>query len=166
MSARLWYPQFDVYDTARRIGVLLRSFEAPPGLERLYIADFYLANPPLLHRTSMSMGTRQRFREIGIPSPGKTFVSYPAAPLLFHKMEPVQREAVSALQGRGLVASELLCVGKVALTSLGVQTFESQGQLCSSAESVLCEFLAKHFAATEEIGNRDLRNRTGLHRPL
>lgn len=41
MSSRLWYPQLDVFDTARRMLILLHDFENSPGIERLCIADFF-----------------------------------------------------------------------------------------------------------------------------
>ena len=101
MSSRLWYPQLDVYDCVRRVGALLSAYTDPPGLERLCIADFYLANPPLLHQTQMPHPTRVAFRALGIPRPDKTFLTYPAPPLLFKQMEPIQKAAMLALTGKG-----------------------------------------------------------------
>src|SRR5262249_5547193 len=76
MTGRLWYPQLDVYDAIRRIAGLLALWDAasPPSQERLYIADFYLANPPLLHKTHMSRLVRDRFQALGIIRPDKSFV--------------------------------------------------------------------------------------------
>ena len=122
MSGRLWYPQLDVYDCVRRLGALLAAFSEPPGLERLYIADFYLANPPLLHRSQMKQATRRTFRELRIPRPEKTFLTYPAPPLLFKKMEPVQKEAVRAMTGKGLLSIEQLHRGFGKLTQAGEAT--------------------------------------------
>lgn len=163
MTSRLWYPQLDVFDTARRISIILQHFEAPPGTERLYIVDFFLANPPLLHRTSMSANTRRIFSGLKIPNPDKTFLSYPSAPLLFHKMEPIQKEALNALSGKGLISLEKLNLGRLELTNNGKNAFPIIS-MCTEAEAILSHFLATDFAKLEEAGNYDLRRRTGLRR--
>ena len=100
MNGRVWYPQLDVYDAVRRMGLLLSAWgEKWPVLERLYIADFYLANPPLLHKTRMPGDVREIFRKLSVPGPEKTFLSYPSAPILFYKMELIQKKAFHALVG-------------------------------------------------------------------
>lgn len=165
MSGRLWYPQLDVYDSIRRIGVLLRAFERPPGVERLSIADFYLANPPLLHNTTMSRETRKAFSAIEIPRPNSTFLTYPAAPLLFHKMEPIQKEALRALAGKGLISMPQFQIGITELTDSGHQVFKNtESVLLTAREAALVRFLARDFATTVEAGAADLRRRTGLRR--
>lgn len=165
MTTRLWYPQLDIFDTARRIIILLHHFKTPPGTERLYIADFFLANPPLLHRTTMPMDTRRIFSELRIPKPEKTFLSYPSAPLLFHKMEPIQKEALNALIGKGLISQESIAIGRVELTSRG-RSILPEHEMCTNEESKLSLFLTTHFAGLEEAGNNNLRSRTGLRRPI
>ena len=165
VSGRLWYPQLDVFDTVRRIGALLERFAVSPGTERLYIADFFLANPPLLHRTTMPLNTRRAFNALKIPRPEKTFLSYPSAPLLFHKMEAIQREAVTALTGKGLVSIGAVQHGKVELTERG-HTLFTTNSISSDAEAAVTDFIATDFAAGEAVGNHDLRRRTGLRRPV
>ena len=166
MSGRLWYPQLDVYDCVRRLGSLLSTYSAPPGLERLYIADFYLANPPLLHRCQMTQSTRRAFRKLNIPRQEKTFLTYPAPPLLFKKMEPIQNEAIRAMTGKGLLSTAQLQRGFGKLTQVGQETFEPvlvDG--LSSGEVDLIRFLTKDFAASDEVGALELRRSTGLRRP-
>ena len=165
MIGRLWYPQFDVFDTIRRLVILLHDFESPPGPERLYIADFYFANPPLLHQTSMKMAVRQEFLSLQINRPDKTFLNYPSAPLLFHKMEAIQREAMTALSGKALIDVNKLKTGRVELTDLANEILILDS-LRTEEESKLSVFLTKSFAATEEVGNFDLRRCTGLRRSI
>lgn len=165
MTMRLWYPQLDVFDAARRLGTLLLHFEEPPGAERLYIADFFLANPPLLHKTTMPMEMRQAFLKLSIPKPEKTFVSYPSPTLLFHKMEPIQKDAIEALLGKDLVSREHIRNGKVSLTEKGIRIFSTHA-MHTIAEKELSIFLATNFAAHAAPGNSDLRSRTGLRRPV
>ena len=167
MSGRLWYPQLDVYDCVRRLGALLSAYSVPPGLERLYIADFYLANPPLLHRCRMTQGTRRVYRELKIPRQEKTFLTYPAPPLLFKKMEPIQKEAMRAMTGKGLLSTEQLQRGLGKLTQVGQETF---GTILvdglSNGEVRLIRFLTQDFAASDEVGALELRRSTGLRRPV
>ena len=163
MTSRLWYPQLDVFDTARRITILLHFFADNTGIEKICIADFFLATPPLLHRTSMRAETRKKFSCLKIPRPEKTFVSYPSAPLLFHKMEPIQREAINALSGKGLISFERLKLGFLNLTDFGRDKFPLS-EMCSAEELNLSRFLSNDFAKEDEAGNYDLRRRTGLRR--
>jgi hypothetical protein len=165
MKGRLWYPQLDVYDTARRIALLLAPWrEKPPVLERLYIADFYLANPPLLHKTSMPSTVRAEFQNLSIPRPEKTFLSYPAAPILFHKMEPIQKKAFQALIGRGVVDSDASRNGVGKLSTRGEEFVDQELADCTAAnEHNLIIFLTTQFAILGD-GTKELRRRTGLRR--
>lgn len=163
MTLRLWYPQLDVYDTIRRMSVLLQLFEAPPGIERLCIADFYMASPPLLFETSMPLETRRAFQALKIQRPKNSFVSYPAPQVLFHKMEPIQNQAIFELSGKGLVAIELLNKGKVQLTALGHEKFPLR-TMASAEEINISLFLTRTFFVHEEVGNKQLRVQTGLRR--
>ncbi len=75
----LWYAQLDVYDTLRRCLLLLSIWqEGCRGRERLFISDFYLANPALLHRTRMTLVARRDFSELALPR--EDFVEYPPLP--------------------------------------------------------------------------------------
>jgi hypothetical protein len=165
MSSRLWYPQLDVFDTARRMCILLHFFRSTPGFEKLCIVDFYLANPPLLHKTQMSLDVRKKFSELSINKPEKSFISYPSAPLLFHKMEPIQQEAIKALTSKGLIVFERLKQGYVELSAEGKRYFPLES-ICSDEETKLSDFLANSFANIEQEGNFELRRRTGLRRVL
>ena len=165
MNGRLWYPQLDVYDCIRRFGALLIAYRDPTGIERLYIADFYLANPPLLHVTKMSNETRRSFRKLNVPSPEKTFLTYPSPQLLYKKMEPIQKEALKAMTGKVLLSSEQFQKGFAQLTHDGQMSLKQilVGHL-SEDEKELIRFLTIEFA---QMGNADvdaLRRSTGLRR--
>lgn len=164
MISRLWYPQLDVFDTVRRIAIIAQQFDESAGIERIFIVDFFLANPPLLHRTSMSADVRRKFNELKIPRPEKVFISYPSAPILFHKMESIQKEALTALSSKGLLDLEKLKSGIVEITEQGKLLFPIK-TMSSDLEQTLSWFLAKDFADRKEVGNFDLRRRTGLRRP-
>ena len=165
MNGRLWYPQLDVYSCIRRLGGLLLSFEADPGIERLYIADFFFANPPLLHKCTMSRGTRKAFTALGVIRPERSFLQYPAAPLLFNRMEPVQKEALRAMAGKGVLSMDVLQTGTAELTELGCEVFKSEiiGRFTVN-ELSLIEFLTHDFAAEADDGTWSLRRNTGIRR--
>jgi hypothetical protein len=165
MSGRLWYPQLDIYDAVRRIAGLMLFWQsaAMPSQERLYIADFYLANPPLLHKTHMAADVRKEFNTLGVQRPEKTFLSYPSAPLLFQKMEAVQRQALQTLTGKGLIEVAALARGVVTPSEAGTALFEDQfSPLFDSDERRLGQFIANSFAQGEDIDA--LRRSTGLRR--
>lgn len=165
MSSRLWYPQLDVFDAIRRFGLLLRDFDAPPGLERLYIGDFYLSTPSLLHRATMTIEMRREFQSLKIPPPDKSFVSYPAVPLFFHKMEPVQKQAIFEIRGRGLLLENKIEHGILALSKLGQTTFNSDGFIYTEEEELVSHFLTKTFLSIKNVEQKEFRLRTGLRRP-
>ena len=166
MSARLWYPQLDIYDATRRIAGLpaFWNTEAPPSQERLFIADFYLANPPLLHKTHMPSGVRKEFGTLKIKRPEKTFIRYPSAPILFQKMGEVQRQAFRTLTGKGLVDFPNLERGLATPSDTGIELFEQKFvPLFGSDEQQLAQFIANSFAgAHPDIAS--LRRSTGLRR--
>ena len=167
MNGRLWYPQLDVYDCVRRLGALISAYSEPPGIERLCIADFYLANPPLLHWSKMSWDTRSTFRGLRIPRPKKTFLTYPAPTLLFGKMEPVQKEALRAMGGKGLISIKQLQRGVAAFTENGEAAFTTHlaGRLAGGERDII-RFLTDEFAANAEAGSLALRRSTGLRRAV
>lgn len=166
MNGRIWYPQLDVYDAVRRMALLMQAWgETAPVLERLYIADFYLANPPLLHRTSMPSEIREAFQQLRIPNPLKTFLSYPSGPILFHKMEPIQKKALQALVGRGVVDAAAARSGVARLSKLGREfIYTHLEEALSHTERNLIKFLSSQFATLGGHDTRELRVRTGLRR--
>ncbi|HJT42099.1 MAG TPA: ABC-three component system middle component 5 [Rhizomicrobium sp.] len=166
MSVRLWYPQLDVYDAVRRMAALLVSWKGrPASKERLYIVDFFFANPPLLHRTHMPDEVRKAFNGLKIERPEKSFLSYPSGPILFQKMAEVQRQALQTLVGKGLLDLESLASGEVIPSESGRSLFSDRMiRLVSETEWPLLGFLSDKFAS---IGDEDiltLRRSTGLRR--
>lgn len=166
MSVRLWYPQLDVYDAVRRMCALLASWPNPaPAPERLYITDFFFANPPLLHRIHMPRAMRNAFGTLGIERPENAFLSYPSGPLLFQKMGEVQRQALQTLIGKGLINVESLSTGFVEPSEQGRLVIdESMLHLVSESEMPLLTFLTAQFAQLGDGQIRDLRRHTGLRR--
>src|SRR4030081_1429763 len=148
MSTRLWYPQLDVYDAIRRIACLVARWEhRPPSTERLYILDFYFASPSLLHRVSMPQHIRTAFLNLGIAHPDQAFLSYPSAPILFRKMEAIQKDAVRTLAGKDLIDLESLEKGEVKASRSGAIVFsEKFSDMMTQSERPVLEFLIKQFS--------------------
>ena len=168
MLGRLWYPQLDVYDTIRRMGLLLLEWNTNgPSRERLFIADFYLANPPLLHKTQMDLKMREIFRSLKIPRQEKVFLEYPLAPILYHKMEPVQRKSLQTFVGKGMVDIEGIKSGRVELNDAGRELLEKKSVVGAAQDEMdTVKFLVKNFAAQDANGIREIRQRTGLRRAV
>ena len=166
MKGRLWFPQLDLYDAVRRMAGLLAIWPGKdaPSVERLYIADFYLANPELLHNTHMPRDVRELFQALAIRRPDKVFIEFPSAPVLFKKMEEVQRQAIRTFSGKGLLDLRGLDEGKVVASPQALNLFVTHFlPLLSEQEQNIEKFLTRHFVRQgEEIGA--LRQSTGLRR--
>ena len=113
----------------------------------------------------MSRETRSAFLALGILRPEKAFLQYPAAPLLFAKMQPIQKEALRAMAGKGLVSIDMLQSEIVELTPLGNETFISNSTSEYTTDEVsLMEFLTGSFAAPTDDGISALRRSAGIRR--
>lgn len=124
---------------------------------------FFLATPELLHKTTMKADDRKKFMELKIIRPEKSFISYPSAPLLFHKMEGIQKEAINTLSARGLISIEKYKQGYLELTGFGRSVFDPH-RMSTEQELSMSYFITHFFANEEEIANYNLRRRTGLRR--
>ncbi|MGH2506348.1 MAG: ABC-three component system middle component 5 [Ktedonobacteraceae bacterium] len=166
MITRLWYPQLDVYDAARRMSVLLGRWKNdPPSVERLYIIDFFLANPSLLYGVSLPQDVRAAFNALNVRRPEKLFISLPSAPLLFHKMEEVQRQAVRSLAGKGLIDNESIAKGLISLSAKGVGTLSKViEKFVDESEEPVITFMINDFGIVDCSDIEAFRRRTGLHR--
>lgn len=166
MSA-IWYPQLDLYHCIRRLGAILCCAASPLHLERLYILDFYMATPSLLHRTTMRQEVRRQFQQLQIPRPEAGFVTLPAAPLLFHQMEPVQKSAVRAMTGKGLIYTVDNSRTTVSLTVAGANIVTTKiNPILPDGEVNIVKFLVEQFSASLASGLQQLRANTGLRRAV
>jgi hypothetical protein len=166
VKLRLWYPQLDVYDAVRRLICLLGEWTNDSlSPERMYIADFFIANPPLLHRTHFPQALRRQFQLLGVPRPDATFVSYPSAPILFHTMEHIQKDAFKTIIGKGLVDTESLATSRVRLSESGRALFRERiTALITRDEASLIRFVVAAFATIGQEDIAELRKSTGLRR--
>jgi hypothetical protein len=165
MTYRQWYAQLDVFDTVRRYLALLTNWKVQtPGRDRLFVSDFYLANPSLLHFTHMTSEVRRAFMSLRIAKPDKSFLKYPSPPILYSKMAGIQAQALHNLIGKGLFNVELIDKDQIKLSSTGKRLAEAmeEGLVLPGEEGVL-NFLTSEFASIGQ-GKGGLRAVTGLRR--
>ena len=67
----------------------------------------------------MRQETRRAFVRLRIAQPQGSFLTYPAPALLFRKMEPIQKEALRAMGGKGLLSIKAQQRGVAELTESG-----------------------------------------------
>ena len=80
-------------------------------------------------------------------------------------MERVQKEALRAMTGKGLLSIRQLGRGFVQLTERGENVFNTAlKEKTTSEETALIRFLTEDFAAHAEAGTFELRKSTGLRR--
>lgn len=165
MTYRLWYAQLDMFDTIRRYLALLNAWDGKgPSRDRLYISDFYLANPCLLHLTHMTLEARRAFQALKVPRPEQSFLRYPSPSILYSKMAGIQAQALHNLIGKGLLDVELVDNDRYELSPSGIALAEEIDKEPSPfGEAEVLKFLITKFAAIGE-GKGGLRAVTGLRR--
>ncbi|WIW45403.1 ABC-three component system middle component 5 [Bradyrhizobium sp. 62B] len=165
MKLRQWHAQLDIFDTMRRYLAILQNWNSmAPRRDRLFVSDFYLLNPSLLHLTQMSLDARRAFNSLKIPRPDEAFLEYPSPPLLYNKMAGTQTLAVQNLIGRGLCDLKLADRGLYQLNDTGKELAASLGdRLVLSRERGVLRFITNEFASVG-IDKGGLRSATGLRR--
>ena len=111
----------------------------------------------------MSSEIRKEFQALSIVKPEKGFLSFPSPQMLFAKMEPVQKEALRTLVGKGFVALGALRAGKIVADEKLAQLGDIV--VMSSDERRVVGFLTSGFARIGAGVPGDLRLATGLRRP-
>ena len=162
---RQWYAQLDIFDTVRRYTALLSKWRGDaPTRERLFVSDFYLINPSLLHNTKMTADARLAFGKLHIHRPEHAFVRLPSAAVLYNKMAGIQNEALHNLVGRGLCDLTEADSGHLRLSEEGL-LFARQldGALIQSWERSIVDFLTTEFTKVG-LDRGGLRAATGLMR--
>jgi hypothetical protein len=166
MKYRLWCPQLDPYDTIRRMSLILRQMDGTPvSREKLYICDFFVANPALLHKTYMTSEVRKKFYKLEIKKPEASFINYPPAPILFAKMAGTQRIALQNLIGRNLLSLDSVRSDVILLSQEG-RNFAARIflGLSNEIEPRLLRFICTDFASVAADQPGGLRAATGLRR--
>ena len=165
VNDRLWYPQLDMFECIRRFSMLINSYETPAGIDRLYIVEFYLANPTLIHLSSMKREVRAKFNRFKIAHPRKQFLSYPAPAHLFRKVSSIQHEALRAMSGKGILDIKQFQRGLAKFSESGKFLFNSKlVSSFSENEKMIAQFLTQDFSSSANEDLEELQKRTGLRR--
>lgn len=164
MKSRLWYPQLDVASTARRLVRLLREWNVrETSLERLFVADYFLASPELLGDIKMPDDLRKIYSNQKFPKRKDSFVSFPSPVILFHSMNPIQVKALASLVAKEVVDRDEYALGKARLTEVGMDAADRLSSLhAGSLETSALAFLGMAFSRVDFSTKTDLRARTGL----
>jgi hypothetical protein len=165
MNYRQWYAQLDLFDTARRYLALLENWHGqPPSRDRLFVSDFYLVNPSLLHLTHMTVDVRRVFTSLKIVKPEQSFVKHPSSPILYSKMAGIQSQALYNLIGKGLLDVALVDKDQYRLSALGQDIAKAmKDHLVLPYEAGIIKFITTEFASIGQ-GKGGLRSVTGLRR--
>jgi hypothetical protein len=110
-----YHPALDPYHTIVRLARLLNRTQKAIQWEALCIMDFYLVFPEDLHDFRCPQGTVGWRNEVARP-PNRYWFSGDRM-LIFQRMRLIQRTAVSAMVGSGLVSRDKLQQREVELIS-------------------------------------------------
>lgn len=165
MKYRLWYAHLDIFDTVRRYVALMNNWKLdPPSRDRLFISDFYLVSPSLLHLTHMTLEVRREFNLLKVPKPDQCFIKYPAPAVLYNKMAGVQEQALHNIVGKGLLDVNLVDKGQFRLSAKGRNfAMDMAEKLIVHGEMEIIQFLTSEFVSIG-AGKNGLRAVTGLRR--
>ena len=163
---RIWHPMFDPYHCGFRVLRLLTR-KSPLEIESLFILDFYLLFPFLLHMASMPESERSKFRKLKVAKYQDQFVQVPSPQSLYRDLSVIQKTSLVGLAARGLIHSSAFQAGSAELNaaSLPIKLRERIDE-ANQADAPLIEFLVHQFAPIGLAGPRGLRSLTGLVRRL
>lgn len=160
---RTWLPAHDPYHGAfRMLQISSLCEEESIPLEKLYILDFYLAFPALLHKSTMPQKVRSFFNELKIAKPEKEFLSLPNPTSLFRDMAIIQAQAVKLLVGKEILDRERFLKHQVALLDNNIPK-ELQKKVAekNSKKAGIVEFIVNSFG---DRSLEELRKATNLKR--
>ena len=166
LPIRIWHPMYDPYHCGFR---MLRLLSVQPALdiEVLFILDFYLLFPFLLHKASMPETVRAKFRELRVEKYQDQFLQVPSPQSLYRDLSVIQKTSLVGLAARGLIDPTAYQKGVAELNAESVPS-KLSGRIASvnQADAALVNFLVNQFAPLGLLGPRGLRNLTGLVRRL
>jgi hypothetical protein len=149
---RIWHPMFDPYHCGFRMLRLL-SVESTLEIELLYILDFYLLFPFLLHEASMAEAVRSKFRELRVEKNQDQFVQIPSPQSLYRDLSVIQKTSLVGLAAKGLVDPPSFQVGIARLNAGDVPAkLARRIEEANSINEPLMDFLVRQFAKTGLLG--------------
>jgi hypothetical protein len=163
---RVWHAARDAYHCAFR---LLRLLTFANGktieFERLRILDLFLLAPSQLHRVSMPMETKAKFRSLDVPNMEEIFSRLPSVTSMFQQLRIYQTTAASYLVARDIVNNSLLRTGLTEYIPNNVPTvLRMEIARRNDTAHALMRFLLDDLAVIPLAGADNLYKRAGLPR--
>lgn len=164
-DVRLWHPAHDAYHSAfRMLRIMLVKQSRQVELEKLYLLDFFVAYPFLLHKIHMPRPMKIAFNDLGIQKPETYFVSLPSNLSLFRDMAVIQLEAVKSLVGRGIFKKDKYIEKTAALAQKKIpEKLQKMALQVNEDETRFINFLVNDYGARSVD---ELRVSTELKRRL
>ncbi|KJC48180.1 ABC-three component system middle component 5 [Bradyrhizobium sp. LTSP857] len=163
---RLWHPSFDAYHcTFRLLRILTFQKDHALLIEKLWILDFYLLYPALLHKASMPSEVRRTFRSLEIQRLTDEFVQLPSGKSLYRDLAIFQRAAGTNLVAKDLFAREQYLSGlaRLKMDAIPRPLLADLTEL-NLNEARFMDFLVNELGGLDLAGARGLRALTGLVR--
>ncbi len=159
---RFWHPAHDAYHSAFRMLQILLAHNKVISVEKLYLLDFFVAYPFLLHTVHVPKDMKATMRALHLPKPESYFINLPNNPILYRDMHAIQLEAVNRLVGRGLLAKDRMLKRDASLIRTKVpQELLARVRQRNAQEREFLEFLVKIYGGRPMD---ELKKSTGLTR--
>lgn len=163
---RLWHPAHDAYHCAFRLLRILSALNQMPS-ERLFILDFYLLYPFLLHRCAFTESLREKFAALNIVKPDKQFLSLPSPQVLYRDLRVYQRAATVQLAAKGLLDPDIMVDGYASLRPTVMQaSLRARIEEINGRDGPLINFLVHDLSEFDLNGPKGLYQRTKLPRRI
>jgi hypothetical protein len=162
---RIWHAARDAYHCAfRLLRLLVATPTVPVEFERLRILDLFLLAPSQLHRISMPMEMKSRFRELEIPSDEESFARLPSVAAMFQELRIYQGTAAGYLLAKDIFRGSFLRTGLVEFNSANIpDVLIREINLRNSTENALLQFLVRDLGSIPLSGGGDtIYRRAGL----
>lgn len=160
---RVWHASRDPYHCVYRMIRLLMARAQPMPVEKLRLLDLFLLFPALLHRLSMPADVKQRFRQLQVEPPAKTFIRLPSTAAVWQDLQIYQSTALKQLAARGMLKRDAL-EERVASLDVAHLPTEVLGRAVeqNKQDAALVGFLVNDIAALPTTGKSGLIRRAGL----
>lgn len=162
---RIWTSSRDAYHCAFRLVRILDAAGSELLIEKLRVLDIFLLYPSLLHRMSMTMQMREKFRTLEIKKPEDTFIRLPSVVTVAQDLRVYQNTALNYLIGKKVLKKKAADQGFAELDSNGIpEAIVIASDKKNLQEAYFMSFLTSEVAGLQIDGPEGLLKRAGLPR--
>jgi hypothetical protein len=160
---RVWYASRDPYHCIFRMIRLMTAKDEPIPLEQLRILDMFLMFPVLLHRLSLPVDIKERFRQLKVTTPANFFVRLPGTASVWQDLQLYQSTALKRLTGLGILKRDALRDHYASLdTTMVPDEIMTQAKAQNELAQPLIRLLVDDVASLPMTGKNGLVKRAGL----